>query len=89
MSIPAKPVLPPQASSIRPVELTLDSAFQFCHLEFAMCFLEQALFGVNSLKVRPGAREKRIKERREVWGQRRQRQIAEHQEDLQKQQYGG
>lgn len=56
--------------------------------EFAMRFLEQVLFGVNSVKVRPGAREKRIKERQEVWDQRRQQQITKHQEDLQKQQYG-
>ena len=56
--------------------------------EFAMGFLEQVLFGVNSVKVRPGAREKRIKERREVWDQRRQQQITTHQEDLQKRQYG-
>ncbi len=56
--------------------------------EFAMRFLEQVLFGVNSVKVRPDAREKRIKERQEVWDQRRQQQITKHQEDLQKQQYG-
>lgn len=58
-------------------------------LEFAMRFLEQVLFGVNTLKVRPDAREKRVGERRKVWGRRRRRQIAEHQEDLQKRQYGG
>ena len=56
--------------------------------EFAMHFLEQVLFGVNSVKVRPDAREKRIKERQEVWDQRRQQQMTKHQEDLQKQQYG-
>lgn len=58
-------------------------------LEFAMRFLEQVLFGVHSLKVRPDARKKRIRERREVWDQRRRQQIAEHRENLQKRQYGG
>lgn len=57
-------------------------------LEFAMSFLEQVLFGVSSVKVRPGAREKRIRERQAVWAQRRQQQVAKHKEDLQKQQYG-
>ena len=57
-------------------------------LEFAMRFLEQVLFGVNSVNVRPGAREKRVAERREVWDQRRQLQITQHRQDLQTQQYG-
>ena len=57
-------------------------------LEFAMSFLEQVLFGVGSVKVRPGAREKRVRERQAVWAQRRQQQVAKHKEDLQKQQYG-
>ena len=57
-------------------------------LKFAMSFLEQVLFGVGSVKVRPGAREKRIGERQAVWAQRRQQQVAKHKADLQKQQYG-
>ena len=57
-------------------------------LEFAMQFLEQVLFGGDSVKVRPGAREKRIEERREIWDQRRRRQTTERREDLWRQQYG-
>ena len=57
-------------------------------LDFAMRFLEQVLFGVSTVKVRPGAMEKRVKERQEVWERRRQQQIQEHKEDLQKRQYG-
>lgn len=57
-------------------------------LEFAMSFLEQVLFGVRSVKLRPGAREKRMGERQAIWAQRRQQQVAKHKEDLQKQQHG-
>ncbi len=57
-------------------------------LEFSMNFLEQVLFGTGSVTVRPGAREKRVRERQGIWAQRRQQQVAKHKEDLQKQQYG-
>ena len=56
--------------------------------EFSMSFLEQVLFGVGSVKIRPDAREKRIKERQGVWARRRQQQVEKHKEVLQKQQYG-
>lgn len=57
-------------------------------LKFAMRFLEQVLFGGDSVIVRPGAREKRIKERQEVWNERSQERVSKHREDLQKRQYG-
>jgi len=57
-------------------------------LDFSLRFLAQVLFGVDAVKVRAGARERRIKERREVWQQRREHHVQEHQEALQQQQYG-
>ena len=56
-------------------------------LKFAIRFLEQILFGVETVKIKPDAKEKRMRERKEVWLQRRQQQIQQDKKDLQKQQY--
>ena len=57
-------------------------------LEFSMRFLEQILFGTQTIAVRAEAREKRIELRREIWQKRRDQQIDKQKKELHKQQYG-
>lgn len=57
-------------------------------LAFSMQFLNQVLFGVESIPIRPGARERRISKRKAVWAARRRDAVARHREDLERQQYG-
>ena len=57
-------------------------------LAFSMRFLNQVLFGAETIPIRQGARERRIRKRKAVWAARRRDAAARHREDLEKQQYG-
>ena len=57
-------------------------------LAFSMRFLNQVLFGAQTIPIRQGARERRINERKAVWAARRRDAVARHREHLQRQQYG-
>jgi hypothetical protein len=51
-------------------------------LRFSIRFLQQVLFGEQSIPVKEGAREQRIQERREIWQRRREREAALSREAL-------
>lgn len=57
-------------------------------LAFAMRFLAQVLFGEQTIKLHAHAREQRIGERRDVWLERRDEQIAADREAKQDSMYG-
>ena len=57
-------------------------------LAFSMRFLNQVLFGAQTIPIRQGARERRINERKAVWAARRRDAVARHREHLERQQYG-
>ena len=50
-------------------------------LGFAMRFLKQVLFGEISIEMKPGAREKRIAERKDSWKKRREMEIRQRREE--------
>ena len=50
--------------------------------------MNQVLFGAETIPIRQGARERRIRKRKAVWAARRRDTAARHRKDLEKQQYG-
>lgn len=51
-------------------------------LRFSIRFLKQVLFGERSIPVKAGARAQRVQQRREIWNQRREREVARSRESL-------
>ena len=57
-------------------------------LAFAFRFLKQVLFGEMTIPVKPGARERRIAQRREVWRERREAETRRWRDAVEEAQYG-
>jgi Fe-S-cluster containining protein len=57
-------------------------------LHFSFRFLKQVLFGEETIPVKEGARERRAAERKGVWKDRREKEVAKHREDFESQKYG-
>lgn len=56
-------------------------------LQFSLRFLKQVLYGENTIPIKQGARERRAADRKNVWKDRREKEISQHREDLESQQY--
>ena len=57
-------------------------------LAFSMRFLNQVLFGEETIPIRQGARERRVTKRKALWAARRREAVARHRTELENQQYG-
>ncbi len=56
-------------------------------LHFSFRFLKQVLFGEKTIPIKEGARERRAADRKNLWKDRRENEIAIHREDLDAQKY--
>jgi hypothetical protein len=50
-------------------------------------FLKQVLYGENTIPIKKGARERRVADRKDVWKDRREKELSQHREDLESQKY--
>ena len=57
-------------------------------LAFSMRFLNQVLFGEQTISIRQGARERRIRKRKAIWTSRHRDAVTRHRKDLEAQRYG-
>ena len=56
-------------------------------LQFSLRFLKQVLYGENTIPIKEGARERRAADRKDVWKDRREKELSQHREDLESQKY--